>query len=169
MPDLPTAIHVMALLVLLAPASLVVVLGVTSLAEQPLSESAIDRMVRWPVVIELICALGVFIGMLNTGNRHVTLDLGNWVSIHPGEGGHGEYHFKVKLIYDRLSVPFLALSLVLGGTIGAFAVRYMHRERGFNRFFFLYSIFMLGMVVTALAGTIETLFAGWELVGLSSV
>src|SRR5438270_4241130 len=27
---------------------------------------------------------------------------------------------------------------------------------------------LLGMVVTSLAGTIETLFAGWELVGLSS-
>ena len=32
----------------------------------------------------------------------------------------------------------------------------------------LYAIFVLGMVVTSLAGTIETLFAGWELVGLSS-
>ena len=39
---------------------------------------------------------------------------------------------------------------------------------GFNRFFVLYAIFVLGMVVTSLAGTIETLFAGWELVGLSS-
>ena len=29
-------------------------------------------------------------------------------------------------------------------------------------------MFVLGMVVTSLAGTIETLFAGWELVGLSS-
>ena len=50
----------------------------------------------------------------------------------------------------------------------AFASRYMHRERGFNRFFVLYALFVLGMVVTSLAGTIETLFAGWELVGLSS-
>ena len=32
----------------------------------------------------------------------------------------------------------------------------------------LYAIFVLGMVVTSLAGTIETLFTGWELVGLSS-
>src|SRR3954452_21697849 len=44
----------------------------------------------------------------------------------------------------------------------------MHRERGYNRFFALYAMFMLGMVVSSLAGTIETLFAGWELVGLSS-
>jgi NAD(P)H-quinone oxidoreductase subunit 5 len=45
----------------------------------------------------------------------------------------------------------------------------MHREPGYNRFFVLYAVFVLGMVLTALAGTIETLFAGWELVGLPSV
>src|SRR5262249_43993892 len=67
-----------------------------------------------------------------------------------------------------LSVPFAILSFALSGTIGAFASRYLHQEKGFNRFFMLYAIFLLGMVVTSLAGTIETLFAGWELVGLSS-
>jgi NAD(P)H-quinone oxidoreductase subunit 5 len=61
------------------------------------------------------------------------------------------------------------LSFLLCGTIAAFATRYLHRERGYNRFFVLYALFVLGMVLTALAGTIETLFAGWELVGLSSV
>ena len=65
-------------------------------------------------------------------------------------------------------MPFAILSFVLSGTIGAFASKYMHREPGFNRFFVLYAIFVLGMVVTSLAGTIETLFTGWELVGLSS-
>src|SRR5207253_5579558 len=67
-----------------------------------------------------------------------------------------------------LSVPFAILSYALSGTIGAFASRYLHRERGFNRFFMFYTLFLLGMVVTSLAGTIETLFTGWELVGLSS-
>src|SRR6185369_4451376 len=93
------------------------------------------------------------------------LELGNWVDI-PGLDHH--YHFSVKFVFDRLSVPFAILSFVVAGTVGAFASQYMHREPGYNRFFVLYSIFLLGMVVTSLAGTIETLFAGWELVGLSS-
>ena len=38
-----------------------------------------------------------------------------------------------------------------------------------SRFFVLYAVFVLGMSLTCLAGTIETLFTGWELVGLSSV
>ena len=88
--------------------------------------------------------------------------LGNWVLI------PHYYHFSVKFVFDRLSVPLVILSYILSGTIGAFATRYMHRERGFNRFFVLYAVFLLGMVVASLAGTIETLFTGWELVGLSS-
>ena len=62
----------------------------------------------------------------------------------------------------------MILSFVLCGTIGAFAIRYMHREPGYNRFFMLYAMFVAGMVVSGVAGTIETLFTGWELVGLSS-
>ena len=78
------------------------------------------------------------------------------------------YHFSIKFVFDRLSVPFVILTFVLCGTIGAFGNKYLHREPGFNRFFVFYAMFVLGMVVTSLAGTIETLFAGWELVGLSS-
>ena len=78
------------------------------------------------------------------------------------------YHFSIKFVFDRLSVPFVILTYLLCGTIGAFAYRYMHREPGYNRFFILYSFFLMGMIVASLAGTIETLFVGWELVGLSS-
>jgi NAD(P)H-quinone oxidoreductase subunit 5 len=65
-------------------------------------------------------------------------------------------------------MPFVILTFVLCGTISAFATKYLHREDGYNRFFVLYALFVLGMALTALAGTIETLFTGWELVGLSS-
>ena len=87
--------------------------------------------------------------------------MGRWVSL-------AEYHFHVKLLADGLSLPMAALSFLLCGVVGAFAAKYMHREPGYQRFFVLYAVFMLGMSVTSLAGTIETLFAGWELVGLAS-
>ena len=99
--------------------------------------------------------------MLFRGTRHVPIELGSWVVI-------PDYDFSVKFLFDRLSLPFVILSFMLCGTIGAFANRYMHREAGFNRFFVFYALFLLGMVITSLAGTIETLFTGWELVGVSS-
>jgi NADH-quinone oxidoreductase subunit L len=80
----------------------------------------------------------------------------------------GHFHFLLKFVFDRLSVPFAIMSFVLCGVIGAFAFRYLHLEEGYFRFFLFYSIFQLGMIVSSLAGTIETLFLGWELVGLSS-
>ena len=113
------------------------------------------------VVIGLLSSTAVLALMLAWGTRHVSIEIGRWVVI-------PDYHFSVKLIFDRLSVPFVILSFVLCGVIGAFANRYMHREQGFHRFFVCYALFLLGMVVTSLAGTIETLFSGWELVGLSS-
>lgn len=145
-----------------SPLVLTVVLGTTSLLGLRLAESTTIRLVYVAVASGLMAAVAVLATMLIRGTRHIAIDLGDWVEI------PGHYHFSVKFVFDRLSVPFAILSFVLSGTIGAFAGRYMHRERGFDRFHVLYAIFVLGMVVTSLAGTIETLFAGWELVGLSS-
>jgi NADH-quinone oxidoreductase subunit L len=144
-----------------APVLLFCLLGVSSLLDRRLSEQATGRACQAAIVTGLLASLGVLALMLLHGTRHEPIEVGEWVSI-------PHYHFSFKLIFDRLSVPMAILSFVLCGTIGAFAVRYLHRERGYNRFFVLYALFVFGMVLTSLAGTIETLFAGWELVGLSS-
>lgn len=150
------------LVVVACPVLVTVLLGISSLLDWKLAEETTTRLVYASIVGGLTAAVGVLAGMLLSGTRHHTVNLGDWVLI------PRHYHFSVKFIFDRLSVPFAILSFVLSGTIGAFASKYMHRERGFNRFFVLYALFVLGMVVTSLAGTIETLFTGWELVGLSS-
>jgi NAD(P)H-quinone oxidoreductase subunit 5 len=152
-----------------APAVLVAALGLPSLAGRPLTERASDRACRWAVAVGLVASLGVLVLMLSTGGRRVVIDMGNWVSVpHRGPGDEGTYHFAVKFEFDRLSVPLVILTFVLCGTVGAFASRYMHREPGYNRFFVLFAVFLAGMVTASLADTIETLFVGWELVGLSS-
>ncbi len=144
------------------PLALTGLLGVSSLLGRPFDEPTTTRLVQASIGSGLLAAVVALALMLSLGTRHVSVDLGNWVSI-----AHS-YHFSIKFVFDRLSVPLAILSLVLSGTIGTFASRYLHRERGFNRFFALYAVFVSGMVMASLAGTIETLFAGWELVGLSS-
>ena len=150
------------LVVVISPLLLIVVLGASSLLQYKLSEDATSKLVYASIVCGLLAAMSVLALMLFLGNRHMPIELGDWVVI------PNHYHFSIKFTYDRLSVPLAILSFVLSGTIGAFASRYLHREPGFNRFFVLYAIFVLGMIVTSLAGTIETLFTGWEFVGLSS-
>jgi NAD(P)H-quinone oxidoreductase subunit 5 len=162
MPDNQHLLMFLGLVVVASPFLLTVVLGVSSLLDWKLAEETTTRLITTAITSGLLAAIAVLLALLTQGTRHVAIDLGNWVDI------PHHYHFSVKFVFDRLSVPFAILSFVLSGTIGAFATEYMHRERGFNRFFVLYAIFVLGMEVTSLAGTIETLFAGWELVGLSS-
>jgi NADH-quinone oxidoreductase subunit L len=84
------------------------------------------------------------------------------------ESHSNHFHFRLKFVFDRLSVPFVIMTFVLCGVIAAFASRYLHRDEGFHRFFIYFSFFQLGMILSSVAGTIETLFFGWELVGLSS-
>ena len=155
-------LKLLGLIVVISPLCLTIILGLSSLLDAKLREPVISQLVQATIVSGLAAATLVLVLMLTTGTRHVAIDVGTWVAI------PHLYHFSIKFIFDRLSVPFAILSFVLSGTIGAFASKYMHRETGFNRFFMLYSLFVLGMAVTALAGTIETLFTGWELVGLSS-
>ena len=149
-------------IVVACPTLLMIVLGVTSLVGYKIEEATTSKLVTTSIIGGLVSAIIVLVTMLLGGSRHIAIELGHWVVI------PGLYHFSVKLVFDRLSVPFSILTFVLAGTIAAFAVRYMHREKGFSRFFVLYALFVLGMIITSLAGTIETLFTGWELVGLSS-
>lgn len=155
--------QILGVCVVASPAFLLVVFGLTSLANWPLGEKVIARLTEASVVVGLAASLGILGMMLGLGTRHVPIEFGNWVVI-PEQ----HFHFHLKFIFDRLSVPFAILSFVLCGVIGAFTSRYLHREPGYRRFFNFYAVFLLGMIVSSLAGTIETLFFGWELVGLSS-
>jgi NADH-quinone oxidoreductase subunit L len=149
--------------VVIFPSLLLLILGATALVGRPLNEFVIGRLTQVSVVGGLVCAVAVLMVMLLTGQRNVPIEVGDWVVLH-GE----DFHFHLKFVFDRLSVPFAILSFVLIGTIGAFANQYLHREPGYGRFFVLYALFLVGMIVASLAGTIEVLFLGWELVGLSS-
>lgn len=154
-------VTILGLMVLLAPLLLLLVLGAGSLIERPLAESATGRWVRLTMATGLLAAVGILVVMLYEGARQVPLFSVEWI-------GLPQYHFMVTFVFDRLSVPLMILTFLLCGTVGSFATRYMHHERGYNRFFTLLAVFILGMVIACLAGTVETLFLGWELVGVSS-
>ena len=160
--DHASLVTLFGLIVFVAPVLLLGVLAVSSLLDRKLNEKAIGRCCQAAMVVGLLAAVAILVLMLLHGTRHEAIELGQWVVI-------PQYHFAAKLTFDRLSVPLVILSFAFCGTISAFATRYMHREPGYNRFFVLYALFVVGMVLTSLAGTIETLFAGWEMVGLSSI
>lgn len=147
----------------LCPALLLLLFGFRLLINRPMSELILGRWLKASVGVSLISALAVLGIMLATGSRREFVDLGDMVAIHDVH-----FHFHMKFVFDRLSVPMVILSLVLCGTVGSFGLSYLHRDAGFQRFFMCFAMFLAGMTYASLAGTIETLFLGWELVGLSS-
>ncbi|HUI82024.1 MAG TPA: proton-conducting transporter membrane subunit [Bryobacteraceae bacterium] len=110
-----------------------------------------------------IFALAMIVWRLGaTGDPSVVVTFGNWFAVH-------DYHFPLVLMADRLSLPFLGLTAVLSGLIGQFSATYLHRERGFLRFFLLLHLFAFGSLLAFAAGSFDLLVGGWEMVGITSV
>lgn len=111
------------------------------------------------------CAFGMVLllwSLRATGASAVIVTFGSWFAVH-------EYRFPLVLMADRLSLPFLVMTIVLAGLIGQFSATYLHRESGFFRFFLLLHLFAFGSVLAFAAGSFDLLAGGWELVGITSV
>jgi NADH-quinone oxidoreductase subunit L len=144
-----------------SPAILLLALGSASIVNCPLPE-------RWTAVLAgismmmtcaaLLLAL-VVAGTAATGGQ--LLSYGTWSTSR--EGG-----IAIEFLVDRLSLAFAVLVAVIAGIVSAFSNRYLHLERGYNRYFVLLAMFVTGMLLIALAGNVTVLFVGWEFVGLSS-
>ena len=112
----------------------------------------------------LAFGVGNFAGgpLAATRSPAVVVIFGNWFAVH-------DYRFPLVLMVDRLSLPFLAMTVMLSGLIGQFSATYLHRERGFFRFFLLLHLFAFGSLLAFAAGSFDLLAAGWEIVGITSV
>jgi NAD(P)H-quinone oxidoreductase subunit 5 len=113
------------------------------------------------MMIACIALTSAFAWFGPTGVDARLLSYGTWSASR--EGG-----IVIEFLVDRTSLGFAALSAGIVGVVSAFSNRYLHRERGYNRYFVLLAMFVTGMLLIALAGNVEVLFVGWELVGLSS-
>lgn len=79
-----------------------------------------------------------------------------------------EYTVNIRLFYDGFGLIFLFVSTLITNLIAFYSQRYMHREPNYRRFFIIISLFAFGMNLILLAGSMDLIFAGWEIVGLSS-
>lgn len=162
--DKQTIFNALVIIVAGGPALLLLALGLPPLLGRQLSERFSAVCSRMVILAGLIALCGIAALRWRAGGEVPLVFKGaDWVML---ESAH--FHFRLELIFDWLSIPFAILAYLLCGVISAFAANYMHREPGYQRFFFLFAMFLLGINTAILAGSIETLFLGWELVGLSS-
>ena len=78
------------------------------------------------------------------------------------------YDFFIDFYFDKITLVFLILGSMITFVITIYSRYYLHREDGYKRFFNTILFFYLGFNIIIFSGNIETLFIGWEILGLSS-
>lgn len=79
-----------------------------------------------------------------------------------------QFEFLIDFFFDRISAVYLVVGAILTFLVTFYSRYYLHREPGYKRFFNTVLFFYLGFNLTILSGNFETLFVGWEVLGLSS-
>lgn len=125
------------------------------------NETAISRTAFLTVGLTLFLVLG-FVGYW-LFNGHPVLNLKEIVLFKSKE-----YEFLVDLCFDKITVVYLLVGAFLTFLVTIYSRYYLHRERGYKRFFNTILFFYLGYNITILSGNFETLFIGWEILGVCS-
>ncbi len=124
-----------------------------------------EKIISWgtfsTVIVHLFLAIFfVFIwgynGSRTISNMHLT--------IYKTDG----YEFFFEILFDEITAVFLLLGSFLTSLVTVYSRYYLHREKGYKRFFNTLLLFFLGYNVVVLSGNLETLFTGWEILGISS-
>jgi NAD(P)H-quinone oxidoreductase subunit 5 len=151
----------MLVFVVLAPGAVFAVLALAWLLGQSTPERLVSRITGWTFLSSIV-ALAAISWRLTSTKMPVVVTFGNWFAVHA-------YRFPLVLLADRLSLPFLGMTVLLAGLIGRFSATYLHREAGFLRFFVLLHLFAFGSLLAFAAGSFDLLVGGWEMVGITSV
>ena len=80
-----------------------------------------------------------------------------------------DYQWIPVFVVDGVSIAYFSLVCVVYPAIVRFSIPAFHREPGAARYWFLVTLLAFALLVTTLAGNLDVLFVGWELVGLCSV
>ncbi len=78
------------------------------------------------------------------------------------------YVFAIDFYFDLISLVYLLVGSILTLMVTIYSRYYLHREIGYKRYFNTILFFFTGYSITVLSGNFETLFLGWEILGISS-
>lgn len=156
--------HALALLGLVAffmPVAASLVLGVPWAVGLALPETTIKRTVAGSFAISLAACLAIDLLLLADPGLSHTINLANWLVV-------PDYAIHARIVLDLPGAVFMTLTALLVGLVGAFSEPYLHQDPGLRRFYVLMPLFASGMMAVAAADTLDLLYAGWEVVGLTS-
>ncbi len=96
-------------------------------------------------------------------HKQVALDIKHFVFFKSGD-----IEIFIDFYFDFITAVFSLVGSLLTFLVAIFSKYYMHREEGFKRFFNTKLLFFFGYNLIVFSGNFETLFIGWEFLGISS-
>ncbi len=124
-----------------------------------------ETLISWTafstVGLHLVCALAFLAHWLING--HPILNLKEIVLYESAE-----YSFFVDFYFDKITAVYLFVGALLTFMVTLYSRYYLHRENGYKRFFNTILLFYFGYNLAIISGNFETLFIGWEILGISS-
>ncbi|MCK9896282.1 NADH-quinone oxidoreductase subunit L [Frankia sp. AgB32] len=94
-------------------------------------------------------------------NRAISQHLYSWIPVNG-------FQVDVGLLVDQLSIVFVLLITGVGTLIHIYSIGYMAHDPARRKFFGYMNLFLASMLLLVLGNNFLSLYAGWELVGLSS-
>ncbi|MFI5203484.1 MAG: proton-conducting transporter membrane subunit [Flavobacteriales bacterium] len=80
----------------------------------------------------------------------------------------GNNVIRLELYFDKITAVFSLIGAFITFLVVLFSKYYLHRDEGFKRFFTITLLFFFAYNLIVFSGNFETLFTGWEILGLSS-
>jgi len=127
----------------------------------PENEHRIAAMSLWLTRLLGFAVLGLLSLWAEQGFRHFEYQ---WLVLYR----HEDYEFPLLFFLDKVGAVYLFVVWAIFAAIVKYCRVYLHREPGYKRFFQAIFGFVFGLNLIVLAGSIDMLFAGWEIVGISS-
>jgi NADH-quinone oxidoreductase subunit L len=119
---------------------------------------------------------GLTLGTLGVHFVALVFLIGTWLGCGPNMISHkvwevyhsGHFHFDMVLQFDEISAIFGVVADVILLLCAVFSRYYIHRDAGFKRYFSTMLLFALGLNLIIFSGNFETVFTGWEIIGIAS-
>jgi NADH-quinone oxidoreductase subunit L len=125
------------------------------------AETLLSRVAFLSIGLNLLVAIAFLILWIFNGSP--VMDVKD-ITIYKSAG----YEYFIDFSFDRISAVYVFVGSFLAFLVTIYSRYYLHREVGYKRFFNTIMFFYMGYNVVVLAGNLETLFIGWEILGIAS-
>ena len=146
---------------LILTCQLIPLLGFLLVFLSPNNERAISAISNWITHLTGLSILALLALWVSRGFPNYEYA---WFTLYEA----ADYHFPILFYLDRVGAVYLVCVWLIFSIITKYCRYYLHRETGYKRFFLNIFGFLFGLNLIILSGSIDMLFAGWEIVGISS-